>query len=56
MLITNMDMIFENFVTRVVQMAQKVAQMTKNSSYIELPQKWYRAYFKHADYEYEHKF
>ena len=29
MLITNMDMIFENTVTKLVQMAHKVAQMTK---------------------------
>ena len=37
-------------------MAQKVAQMTKNFSFIELSQNRYRAYFKHADYEYEHDF
>ena len=30
MLITNMDMNFENIVTRWVQMAHKVAQMSQN--------------------------
>ena len=37
-------------------MAQKVAQMTNNLCFIELSQSWYRAYFKHTDYECEHDF
>ena len=50
MLIMNMDMIFENTVTKMVQTAWKVAQMTKNLNVIEWSQNWYGAYFKHADY------
>ena len=52
----NMDMILEDTVTKLVQMAHKVAQMTKNWCYTELSQNRYRAYFKHTDYEYEHDF
>ena len=29
---------------------------SKNRNFLELSQSWYRAYFKHADYEYEHDF
>ena len=35
MLITNMSMIFKNFVSKLVQMAQKVAQMTKKLCFID---------------------
>ena len=56
MLIMNMDMIFENTVTKVVQTARKVGQMAKNWNSIELSQNWYKAYFDHADYVYEHEF
>ena len=56
MLIMNMDMIVENTVTKVVQTARKVAQMNKNWNSIELSQSWYKTYFNHADYEYEHEF
>ena len=51
-----MSMVFKNFVSKLVQMSQKVQQMTKNLCYIELSQIWHRAYFKHADYEYRHDF
>ena len=49
-LITNINKDFQNIATKVLQMAQKVAQMT---SYIELSQNWYRDYFRNAEYEYE---
>ena len=45
----NKDMIFENTVVKVVQAAQKVAQLTKNWNSMELSQNWYKAYFNHAD-------
>ena len=55
MLITNMDMIFENTVTKLVQMAHTVAQMAKNLCCIELPQNWHGDYFKHADHKFAQK-
>ena len=41
MLITNLGMSVEQNVTKVVQMAHKVAVMAKESNYIELSQNWY---------------
>ena len=31
-------------------------KFSKNRNFLELSQNRYRAYFKHADYEYEHDF
>lgn len=43
-LITNMNENFENIVTRVVQIAQKVAQMNKDSNFVESSQNCHEAY------------
>ena len=59
-LIMNIDKDFQNIITKVVQMAQKVAQkmaqMSKNLHCIELSKNWHRDYFRHADYEYDWTF
>ena len=56
MLITTMNLIFQTDVTKLVQMAHKMAQMTKDLCCIELSQNRYSANFKDADYEYGHDF
>ena len=51
-----MDKKTENIVTKVLQMAQNLAQMTKNWNCTEFSLSWYLNYFKHTDYEYEQRF